>query len=88
MSTFYRSDVDSLLQAGAKTGELILSEQGAFNYMCAHLYVPGTETDLLTPMRHTRLVAMNRGGMTLGRDASPRWSVRATNLKPPSLSGG
>lgn len=33
--------------------------------MVAHLYQPDTQTDLLTPMRHSRLVAMNSGGMVI-----------------------
>ena len=62
---FYNGDPVDSLQAGAKTGELILKGVGRDHGIVAHLYKPGTQTDLLTPMRHTRVVAMNSGGMVI-----------------------
>lgn len=62
---FYTGDPVDSLQAGAKTGELILKGTGRDHGVVAHLFAPGTKTDILTPMRHARLVAMNSGGMTI-----------------------
>lgn len=62
---FFTGDPVDSLQAGAKTGELILKGTGRDNGLMAYLYAPGTKTDMLNPLRHAKLLAMNNGGMTI-----------------------
>lgn len=62
---YFTGDPVDSLQAGAKTGELVLRSTGRDNGLMAHLYKPQTQIDILTPLRHARVVAMNHLGMTI-----------------------
>ena len=62
---YFTGDPVDSLQAGAKTGELVLTSTGRDNGLVAHLYRPDSKLDMLTPLRHARLVAMNSLGMTI-----------------------
>ena len=62
---YFTGDPVDSLQAGANTGELVLKATGQDNGLMAHLYKPQTGIDMLTPLRHARVVAMNHLGMTI-----------------------
>ena len=62
---YFTGDPVDSLQAGAKTGELVLKATGRDNGLVAHLYKPGSTLDMLTSLRHARVVAMNHLGMTI-----------------------
>ena len=61
----YRDDPVDALSDGPKTGELVLKSTGRDNGVTSHLYSPGTKNELLTVMRHVKLVAMNSGSMVI-----------------------
>lgn len=62
---FFTGDPVDALRAGATTGELVLKSTGPDHGLMAHLYKGGTEDDLLTPLRHARVLAMNKQGMSI-----------------------
>jgi hypothetical protein len=61
----YLDDPVDSLSAGPLTGELVLKRTGRDNGVTANLYAPGTKTELLQPMRHAKLVAMNNGSLVI-----------------------
>ena len=62
---YFTGDPVDSLQAGAITGELVLKSTGRDNGLMAHLYKPSSTLDMMTPLRHARVVAMNHLGMTI-----------------------
>lgn len=61
----YKDDPVDALSTGPSTGELVLKNTGRDNGVMAYLYVQGTKTHILDPMRHVRLVAMNNGSFVI-----------------------
>ena len=61
----YRDDPVDALSEGPKTGELVLKGTGTDHGVMSYLYRPGTKEELLTTMRHVRVVAMNRSSMVI-----------------------
>lgn len=62
---YFTGDPVDALQAGGRTGELVLKRTGRDNGLMAHLYAPDMKTDLMTPLRHASVLAMNSLGMTI-----------------------
>lgn len=62
---FYKDDPVDSLSAGAMTGELMLKSTGRDRGVEANLFKPGTKEEMLHPMRHVKVIAMNSSSMVL-----------------------
>lgn len=53
------------LRRAAGLANFVLKRTGRDDGLVAHLYKPGPEDDMMTPLRHAKVLAMNRRGMSI-----------------------